>query len=370
MIGLRVLHLATSLHAAQAGDVLTAIEWLKQHGHEVAFAAGGEDDIPGVTMLRYRSGTASWWLGGKRALMEQVVEWRPDVVHLHGREAMAAARAIAKEIEVPVLVSVDAVLPPAKGKELNDQVISWVLVPTEAHRAHYVGRVKLSRDNVAQLPFAFNYEGLLGASMRVAHEADAPPVIGLFAEPDDKAVTAVLKELDALAVNGVAFTCIVAHRNAEDQEALRDQHLSASKRPWCQMMPCLHIGILLPHIDIFVQPSGERRAAPIIASMGMARTVVACANVGIEELIQHNKTGIVVPNDDNEAMRAALSNVISDADLRKRLGDAAQADARARFEIGVVGPALVELYRNAIGALHHPENKGEGSRAYRRQITH
>jgi hypothetical protein len=369
MIGLRILHLATSLHAAKAGDALTAIEWLKQHGHEVAFAAGGDEDIPGVTMLRFRTGAASWWLGGKRALIEQVVEWRPDVVHLHGREAMAAARAIAKEIEVPVLMSIDAALPPAKSKDLHDAAISWVLVPTEAHRAHYVGRVKLGQDNVAQLPFSFNYEGLIGDSMREAHDAGDPPVIGLFADPNDKAVTAILNELDTLAAQGVAFSCIIAYRNPDDEESIRESYLQDVKRPWIQIKCCEHIGLILPQIDIMVHPCGERRAAPIIAAMGTGRTVIACANLGIEELIKNDETGIVIPCNDHNALRTALINVLSDSALRKRFGEAAQADAKNRFEINVVGPALVELYRNAISALHRPEGKVDGSRAYRRQIT-
>ncbi len=369
MIGLRVLHLATSLHAAQTGDVLTAIAWLKQQGHEVAFAAGDDADIPGVTILRYRSGRASWWLGGKRALMEQVTEWRPDVVHLHGREAMSAARAIAKELTVPILVSIDDILPPAKAKDLNHQSISWVLVPTEAHRAHYVSRAKLANDNVAQLPYAFDFEKIINESKREAAPTQTLPVIGLFAVPGDQTTQAILKVLEALHHSGIVFKVIIAYADADYEANLRETLFNESMNKWCELSWCPHLGMLLPLIDIFVMSSTERQVAPIIAAMGAGRVVIAYAHTGVEEIIHHDQTGMMVSGGDNDALQKALSRVLMDPVERERMGTAAQTDARLRFDISVVGPALVELYRNAINALHHPENKGEGSRAYRRQIT-
>ena len=139
---------------------------------------------------------------------------------------------------------------------------------------------------------------------------------------------------------------------------------------WCELTWCPHLGMLLPLIDIFVMSSTERQVAPIIAAMGTGRVVIAYAHTGVEEIIHHDQTGMIVSGGDNDALQKALSRVLVDPAARERMGKAAQTDARLRFDISVVGPALVELYRNAIGALHHPENKGDGSRAYRRQITH
>jgi glycosyltransferase involved in cell wall biosynthesis len=308
-------------------------------------------------------------LGGKRALLEQVVEWRPDVVHLHGIAALSAARTIAKDLEVPVLISVDDAVAPAKAKPLADTFVSWVLVPTEAHRAHYVGRAKLARDCVAQLPFAFDYEQLIAESARDARDPQAPPVIGLFLRDGDN-IDDLLKLLDTVATAGSAFSCIVAHSDDIDGEALKERILSDANRPWCSLMDLANTGFLLPHIDIFLQPNSERRVAPIIKAMGVGRAVLAIADVGIDEIIRHDETGLVVLPNDADGLRVAVSNLLTDAGLRERLGTAAQADARARFAIDIVGTALVELYRNAISAIHHPENKSEGSRAYRRQITH
>ncbi len=369
MIGLRILHLATSLAAAKAGDVLTTMTWLQQNGHEVAIAAGGEDEIPGFTVLRYKSGAASWWLGGKRALMEQVEEWRPDIVHLHGIEALAAARAIAKSLEVPIVLSVDDVLAPQKGKELNDPAISWILVPTEAHRAHYIGRLKLARDGVAQLPFTFHYDTVVAASAREAHDADAPSVIGIFLR-DEIDVNPILKQCDELIATGKKFTCLVGHNDDIENDELAEQIITDKNRPWLSVKNMQNTGELLPHIDIFVQPNTENRVAPLIKAMAAGRPVIAAADVGIDEIIQNNQTGLIAQADDPQSIGKAITSLLDNTDLCQELAVAGQKDARARFDIEVIGAALLELYRNAISAIHHPENKGEGSKAYRRQITH
>jgi Glycosyl transferase 4-like domain len=176
MIALRILHLATSLSEAQTGDALSTMTWLKQQGHEVAIAAGSADGeaeipgVPGITALRYRTGAASWWLGGKRTLIAQVGAWRPDIIHLHGIAAVSAARAVAAALSLPVVVSVDELVHGNKIRALRDGHISWIFVPTEAHRAHYVGRLKFSRDNVTHLPLPHkNYSSKPHVKIRRRH---------------------------------------------------------------------------------------------------------------------------------------------------------------------------------------------------------
>src|SRR5580700_7631372 len=128
MIGLRVLHLATSVSAAQAGDVLTMMSWLNAHGHRTALAAGGSGDLAGVEVIHYRAKAPAWWLGGKQDLLTQAAGWNPDLIHLHGAAAMPAARAIARRLTLPVVVSVEAILTADQARLLRDPTVAWVLV--------------------------------------------------------------------------------------------------------------------------------------------------------------------------------------------------------------------------------------------------
>lgn len=65
---------------------------------------------------------------------------------------------------------------------------------------------------------------------------------------------------------------------------------------------------------------------------------------GIPEVVQNNKTGLLVPQGDAQALTAALESLISDSQKRKELGDAAAIDAKSRFSSDVLIPQYEDLY--------------------------
>ncbi len=367
MIGLRVLHLATSPAAAVGGDVLTTMNWLTMGGHAVALAAGGDGEIPGVEMFRFRSGAASWWLGGKRSLIDQVQAWKPDVVHLHGAEAIAAARALGGGLELPVLVSVDQVLPAARARVLREPFVSWVLVPTEAHRAHYIGRAKLARDCVAVLPFAIDVEHMAAVGADTVGDA---LTIGVVARDNDAALLPLVQTVAKLRAGGTGVKLVIGVDAGAKREDLINLLAEHQTDGWCEVLKGRGHDALISRCDVLVQPGGDDRGvAPLIAAMAAGRAVVAASNTGMDELVQDGVSGLLVPTGDQPALAGAVTRLVQDTDLRRRLGQAAQPQAHARFAIGVVGPALVELYQLAISALQNPGAKGDGSRAYKRRVT-
>lgn len=367
MIGLRVMHLATSPAAAAGGDVLTTMNWLTTNGHTVALAAGGDGEIPGVEMIRFRSGAASWWLGGKRSLIDQVQAWKPDLLHLHGAEAMAAARALGSGLELPVVVSVDQVLPAARARGLRDAMVSWVLVPTEAHRAHYIGRAKLARDCVSVLPFAIDVEHMAAVGADTVGDA---LTVGVEVHDDDPALLPLVAAVAKLRGGGALVKLAISAGPGAKREDLINTLAEHQTDGWCEVLNARGHDALITRCDVLVQPAGdERSVAAVIVAMAAGRAVVAAANTGMDELLSDGTTGLLVSPGDQAALDAALTRLVQDAVLRRRLGDAAQMHARARYAISVVGPALVELYQLAISAQQNPGSKGDGSRAYKRRVT-
>lgn len=367
MIGLRVMHLATSPAAAAGGDVLTTMNWLTTNGHTVALAAGGDGEIPGVEMIRFRSGAASWWLGGKQSLIDQVQAWKPDVLHLHGAEAIAAARALGSGLELPVVVSVDQILPAARARGLRDAMVSWVLVPTEAHRAHYIGRAKLARDCVSMLPFAIDVEHMAAVGADTVGDA---LTVGVEVNDDDPALLPLVAAVAKLRGSGALVKLAISVGSGAKREDLINTLAEHQTDGWCEVLNARGHDALITRCDVLVQPSGdERSVAAVIVAMAAGRAVVAAANIGMSEVLDDGTTGLLVSPGDQAALDAALTRLVQDAVLRRRLGDAAQMHARARYAIGVVGPALVELYQLAISAQQNPGSKGDGSRAYKRRVT-
>ena len=86
-------------------------------------------------------------------------------------------------------------------------------------------------------------------------------------------------------------------------------------------------------MDVFVLAShreGVPRAAMEAAAMGVP--IVATDVRGCRQVVQHERTGLLVPPRDPVALAAAIQRLADDPGLRSRLGAAARADALQRFD--------------------------------------
>ena len=69
------------------------------------------------------------------------------------------------------------------------------------------------------------------------------------------------------------------------------------------------------------------------------------------DAIQDGRTGLLVPVKDPEAMAAAIATLLQNADLRRRLGEAARERAVQELSIERICPLLIDEYRGLLAAL-------------------
>ncbi|MDX6503753.1 MAG: hypothetical protein QOE29_878 [Gaiellaceae bacterium] len=105
------------------------------------------------------------------------------------------------------------------------------------------------------------------------------------------------------------------------------------------------LGGLYERAAIVVAPS-LREGYGVVAREAMAhgRPVVASAVGGLVEAIEDGVTGLLVPPGDVDALRAALEQLLADAQLRERLGAAAREHARGHFSRDAEATALLAAY--------------------------
>jgi glycosyltransferase involved in cell wall biosynthesis len=84
-----------------------------------------------------------------------------------------------------------------------------------------------------------------------------------------------------------------------------------------------------------------------VESMAVGTPVVVTAVGGLAEIVEHERTGLVVPVDDPDALAAALTRIAGDAQLRSRLGSAARDVARARYDHRDWAARYLEVLRSA-----------------------
>jgi glycosyltransferase involved in cell wall biosynthesis len=82
-----------------------------------------------------------------------------------------------------------------------------------------------------------------------------------------------------------------------------------------------------------------------LEAMAHARPVVATNVGGLRDLVVDGETGLVVPPRDPAALGAALRRLLSDGELRRRLGAAGRERARERFSWDDVTDATIAAYR-------------------------
>ena len=107
---------------------------------------------------------------------------------------------------------------------------------------------------------------------------------------------------------------------------------------------------LLGRARIFCQPSRfEGHPKALMEAMSCGLAVVGTEVIGIREIIDHQVNGLLC-RPEEEDLRAQISLLAGDEELRERLGRAARETVRERFGLKRVAALELELLNSVTGA--------------------
>ena len=107
---------------------------------------------------------------------------------------------------------------------------------------------------------------------------------------------------------------------------------------------------LLSHLDLFWHASGyEGLPYPVMEAMAAALPVVATYIPGNRELIVPEETGYLVPVGARAEFARYANNLLDDAELAQRMGEAGRTKVLAEFPVGKMVAAYATLYRELLG---------------------
>jgi len=97
---------------------------------------------------------------------------------------------------------------------------------------------------------------------------------------------------------------------------------------------------------VFCHPTLSDAFTPIrLEAMASGRPIVATtAASGASEMIEHMKTGFLVPPADSDALADALIKTLGDYELTCRLGAAARKKAEQKYDWNVIAKKYYEVY--------------------------
>jgi glycosyltransferase involved in cell wall biosynthesis len=105
----------------------------------------------------------------------------------------------------------------------------------------------------------------------------------------------------------------------------------------------------LERADVLAHSSRWEGFGIVLLEAMLAGLPVAATRVSaVPEIVVEGETGLLVAPRDDAALADALTRLLDDGELRRRLGEAGRARARAEFSVERMTAQTVEVYRSAL----------------------
>jgi glycosyltransferase involved in cell wall biosynthesis len=108
------------------------------------------------------------------------------------------------------------------------------------------------------------------------------------------------------------------------------------------------------HIVTLPTSYGEGVPTVLLEAAACGRPIVATDIPGCRAVVQPGKNGLLVPPNDPHALAEALRQLVSDPDLRCRMGAAGRQLVLERFTIGHVNEAMLDVYHTVLNGNPTP----------------
>ena len=355
------------------GGIQTSAELLlpglQGRGHELAVATVAESGLParsslgGIAVHRFPFANALQErdLSRLSAIRDGVArlkrEFAPQLVHINGiGPSVFFHFATERVCPCPLLVTLHSSnhftdMPHARKATLLSKSLlaaDWITVVSRSMLAHGVALVPgiESRSSVV-------HPGTAGPAREPAPlPFERPSILCLANLFHHKGFDLVLQAGKSLLRDRPELNIVIAGGGAADHSLRRlAAELGIADRVEFTGRVSRHaVPSLINRATIVVVPS-RREPFGLVALEAslMARPVVAADTGGLVEIVDHGKTGLVVPPDDARALEIAIADLLGNPDKAAAMGSAGRRRALADFSLERHIAAYDSLYRRLAG---------------------
>ncbi len=370
---MKILYVVTGRdYGGAVRHVIQLIRYMSEMGHTVGLISGADATLMQVAARyctkHYVNRDFVHPLDPRRDIRAVIPVWKgirefePDIVHAHSTKAGYAARFCA------ALQGIRPVVFTAHGwafMEGRAYWQRWLLASAEKVFARVTDKIICVSEHARQLAVEWGvgspdqlvviHNGVdptpfLNAhplEMPVKSETETSPIItfvGRLAPPKDLSTL-----FRALAFLECGHLLVVGEGQLRPSLEKEASQLGLAKRVTFAGFQSDIPGILKSS-DIFVLPSRwEGLPYVVIEAMMAGLPVVATAVGGVPELVEHGRTGYLVPPGDTEALARALHDLLQDEALRRQMGEAGRERALRQFTEDRMLSRTEALYREVLG---------------------
>jgi glycosyltransferase involved in cell wall biosynthesis len=297
------------------------------------------------------------------------VEWCPtfprwfcrhdaDVIVIHEPNPIALVANMLCRPTVPTVVwfHSEVVRPRLQYKAFYEPFLSFTLrraariVVSSPALAEQAQALRPYRGKCVVIPFGFDPERFAPPASPVT-SGETPLVLFVGRLVEYKGVDVLLRALAGLE-NVRAVLVGDGPRRAALEELATDLGL-AGRVTFAGEVSDERMADLYAACDLFVLPSVTRAEAfglVQLEAMAAGKAVVSTSvPTGVPWVNQHERTGLIVPPGDVPALRKAIQRLLTDPDLRTRMGREGRARVARDFTPARMIQQMLALYREVIG---------------------
>lgn len=366
---LRVAHVTTEAgFSGGEAQVFLLMDGLRKRGHHnlllcpAASRSEAEARRRGLESRQVPAGS-EWRPGNVRAVRAALEEVAPDLVHLHTGRANWLGGLAARRLGLPALTTRRMDRRVKRGPRtrwLYGRLVRRVaaISPAVARRLREGG---VPEAMIRMIPSAIDPDALHPQqgreTVRAAEgiEADAPLLLVAANLVRRKGVDVLVEALAGLAGEALHPALWIAGDGPE-RGALASLVKARSLEGQVRFLGRRgDVPDLLAACDVFVLPSRlEGLGVAALEAMAAGRPVVASRVGGLGEVVGHERTGLLVPPEDPGALRVALSRLLREPALGRRLGAAGPGRVAEGHLASQMTAAYEALYLEILGERGTP----------------
>ncbi|MFX0195694.1 MAG: glycosyltransferase family 4 protein [Candidatus Hodarchaeota archaeon] len=116
-------------------------------------------------------------------------------------------------------------------------------------------------------------------------------------------------------------------------------------------VPHHQVGELFRLADVFILPSDyEGFPLSVIEAMHYGLTVIGSDTRGINEIITHNKNGLLFPKGDAHRLKQYIIDLLEDEEKRAIIGNSAKKHVRKHYSFSKTVDQYIDIYKKAISS--------------------
>jgi len=290
-------------------------------------------------------------------------KFRPDLIHAHfATEATTEARRLAARFAVPFTFTAHGYdiysKPPS---DFRDRVCASAgLVTVSQANARYISNnfdVPLDRIDIIapgvdtsrfrprrvgdDFPESFNANGV----------AVSPLIVCVARYHPVKNLVLLLRACSILKDRGVDFRCVMIGEGSE-REAIESVQMELGLDKVVELAGAAEqnqvIGFLQRATISVLTSDREGMPVSLMESGACEVPVVATSVGGVPELIEHEVTGLLTPPGDAESFANCAQRLLSDRDLRRRMGTAARRRIEEKFSLPRQMDRMLDMWSRCV----------------------